>query len=61
AAPAGPYGPLPRANPAARPDVPGVGPSARPTPRGATRRSRRPDSADPRYREPRPDRSDEWE
>ena len=54
-------GPLPRANQAARPDAAANGPGTRPMPRGATRPSRRPDSADPRYREPRRDRSDEWE
>ena len=54
-------GPPPRANPGARPDAPANGPGARPMPRGAARPSRRPEPADPRYRKPRPDRSDEWE
>jgi DMSO/TMAO reductase YedYZ heme-binding membrane subunit len=58
AAPLGPSGPLPRANPGARPDVPATGP--RPTPRRAARPPRRAAPADPRYREPRSDRSDEW-
>jgi DMSO/TMAO reductase YedYZ heme-binding membrane subunit len=70
AGPSGPAGPMPRANPAGRPDVPADGPGTRPMPRPAgrsprparpARPARRPDSGDPRYREPRSDWSDEWE
>ncbi len=55
-----PSGPLPWPNPAAGHDVPPNGPGTRPMPRPPVRPSRRPDSADPRYRDSRSYRSDEW-